>query len=82
MWFGSSTSTLYLRGSKVPQRLGNSRSYLFECRGSSGINKAPASAKVTAPIMYQAGATGLPVQRISNVSTSWVVPPKIAIASA
>ena len=28
--------------------------------------------------MYQPGATGLPVQRISNFSTSWVVPPKIS----
>ena len=51
-------------------------------RGGSGISSAPVSATITAPIMYQPGATGLPVQRISKVSNSCVVPPKIAIASA
>ena len=46
------------------------------------MSSAPVSATITAPIMYQPGATGLPVQRISRVSNSCVVPPKIAIASA
>ena len=32
--------------------------------------------------MYQPGTTGLPVQPISVSPTSWVVPPKMAMASA
>ena len=32
-----------------------------------------------APIRYQAGAIALPVMWISQVTTSWVVPPNAAI---
>ena len=34
-----------------------------------------------AQIRYQAGAMALPVQWISQVATSWVVPPKAAMAT-
>ena len=34
-----------------------------------------------APIRYQAGAMALPVKWISQVATSWVVPPKVAMAT-
>jgi len=35
----------------------------------------------TAPIMYQAGASGLPVNCVSHATTNWVEPPNTEIAS-
>ena len=37
---------------------------------------------MTPPIMYHAGASGLPVRRVSHATMNCVDPPNIEIASA
>src|SRR5262245_134651 len=48
----------------------------------SGIAAMATNPTPTAAIMYQAGASGLPVVAISQVTTNCAVPPNVEIASA
>jgi hypothetical protein len=48
----------------------------------SGMNIMAQSPAAVANSKYQAGASALPVTSVSQATTSWAVPPKIAIATA
>ncbi len=48
----------------------------------SGTWVIASSPTATAPIMYQAGASGLPVSCVSHATTNWVEPPNTEVATA